>query len=354
MAKIIKMTPELREECRIAFQAEFEKALAATKFADGKLSFTKSFGTVDRKAKIYISEIAWMKMTTLLREFNKEVAWHATAYRVPNAKDEYFIKDVLVYPQTVTAATVDMDEEQYAKWLMDGIMAEDERFDNIRCQMHSHVHMGVFASGTDEQHQQEILSQLRDNDFYIFMIWNKSLSVYMRIFDMEKNILFEKEDIEWCVTDDAIGLNKFMEDAKKIVKEKSCTPNYSSGNYGGSYGGNYGANQGYGRSPNYTPPNYSGPYNPASQSANGNTQGAGTGGNKGDNKGGKGKGGKKDKKKTKFNASTKPAASKSSTTPAITPGSNACDEQMELFDAWGNPIDMTDPFVVHDGSFHAT
>ena len=27
MAKIIKMTPELREECRIAFQAEFEKAI---------------------------------------------------------------------------------------------------------------------------------------------------------------------------------------------------------------------------------------------------------------------------------------------------------------------------------------
>ena len=68
-------------------QAEFEKALAQTKFADGKLSFTKSFGTVSRKAKIYISEIAWMKMTTLLREFSKEVAWHATAYRIPGDKD---------------------------------------------------------------------------------------------------------------------------------------------------------------------------------------------------------------------------------------------------------------------------
>lgn len=350
MAKIIKMTPELREECRIAFHAELEKALAQTKFADGKLSFTKSFGTVSRKAKIYISEIAWMKMTTLLREFSKEVAWHATAYRIPGDKDEYFIKDVLVYPQTVTAATVDMDEAEYAKWLMEGVMAEDERFDHIFCQMHSHVNMSVFASGTDEQHQQEILSQLRDNDFYIFMIWNKRLEAYMRIFDMEKNILFEKEDIEWCVMDDTIGLAKFLEEAKKIVKEKTYTPTYA-----GNYGGNYGANQGYGRSPNYTTQNYSGPYNPASQTGAGNTQGAGTGGNKGDNKGGKGKGGKKDKKKTKFNVSTKPAASKGSTTPAITPGSNACDEQMEMFDAWGNPIDMTDPFCVHEGPhFHAT
>lgn len=352
MAKILKMTPELREQCRIEFQAAIEKALADAKFADGKLSLTKEFGKVDRKAKIYISEIAWMKLTTLLREFSKEVAWHATAYRIPGDKDEYFIKDVLVYPQTVTSATVDMDEELYAKWLMDGVMAEDERFDHIFCQMHSHVNMSVFASGTDEQHQQEILSQLRDTDFYIFMIWNKRLESYMRIYDMEKNILFEKEDIEWCVMDETIGLAQFLEDAKKIVKEKTYTPTYA-----GNYGGNYGANQGYGRSPNYTPQNYSGPYNPTNQTGAGSTQGAGTGGNKG-NAGGKGKGGKKDKKKTKFNASTKPATGKGATapttTPVITPGSNACDEQMELFDAWGNPIDMTDPFVVHDGSFHAT
>lgn len=340
MAKIIKMTPELREECRIAFQAEFEKALAQTKFADGKLSFTKSFGTVSRKAKIYISEIAWMKMTTLLREFSKEVAWHATAYRIPGDKDEYFIKDVLVYPQTVTAATVDMDEAEYAKWLMEGVMAEDERFDHIFCQMHSHVNMSVFASGTDEQHQQEILSQLRDNDFYIFMIWNKRLEAYMRIFDMEKNILFEKEDIEWCVMDDTLGLAKFLEDSKKIVKEKTYTPTYA-----GNYGSNYGANQGYGRRPNYTPQSYSGPYNPASQTGAGSTQGAGTGGSKG-NTGGKGKGGKKDKKKTKFNAGTKNPPK-----PTITPGKNACEEQMSICDQYGEPIDMTDPFCAHEGPY---
>lgn len=339
MAKPIKMTPEIREECRIAFQAELEKALAATKFADGKLSFTKSFGNINRKARIYISEIAWMKITTLLREFGKEVAWHATAYRIPDG-DEYFIKDVLVYPQTVTAATVDMDEEQYAKWLMDGVMAEDERFDHIRCQMHSHVNMGVFASGTDEQHQQEILGQLRDNDFYIFMIWNKRLDSYMRIFDMEKNILFEKEDIEWCVLDEAIGLAKFLEDAKKLVKEKTYTPTYA-----GGHGGNHGANQGYGRSPNYTPQNYSGPYNPASQTGAGSTQGTGTGGNNGNTEG-KGKGGKKDKKKTKFNASTK-STGKS----AITPSGNACDEQMSICDQFGDPIDMTDPFCAYEGPY---
>ena len=87
MAKYIKMTPELQDECREAFLAEFNAVLAKNKFSDGKLSFSKSFGTVDRKARIYFTEIAWIKTTALLREFSKEVAWHATAYRIPGDKD---------------------------------------------------------------------------------------------------------------------------------------------------------------------------------------------------------------------------------------------------------------------------
>lgn len=329
MAKYIKMTPELKEECRTTFMAEFEKALSTNKFSDGKLSFTKSFGTVNRKAHIYFTEIAWMKTTALLREFSKEVAWHATAYRIPGDNDEYLIKDVLVYPQTVTSATVDMNEEQYAKWLMEGIMAEDERFDNIRCQMHSHVNMSVFASGTDSQHQEEILEQLGEDDFYIFMIWNKSLNVYMRVFDMQKNILFETADCEWAVLDDTIGLSKFIADAKKIVVEQKTTYNY---------GGNYG-NQGYGRSPYYTPQNYNGPYNPVGQNGSGSgTGGQGTGGSGGKGNGGSGGKGKKDKKKDK--KKTK-----------FAPGKNACDEQMEICDQYGEPIDMTDPFCAHEGPY---
>ncbi len=332
MAKYIKMTPELKEECRTTFMAEFEKALSTNKFSDGKLSFTKSFGTVNRKAHIYFTEIAWLKTTALLREFSKEVAWHATAYRIPGDKDEYLIKDVLVYPQTVTAATVDMDVEEYAKWLQEGIMADDERFDHIRCQMHSHVNMGVFASGTDTQHQEEILEQLGDDDFYIFMIWDKSLNVYMRIFDMQKNLLFETSDCEWAVLDDTIGLSKFISDAKKIVKEQKYTPNYG-GNYSGNYGG-YSDNQGYGRSPIYTPQNYNGPYDPVKQTGSaGNTGKGGHGNGKKDN----GKSSKKNKKKTKF-----------------APSKNACDEQMTIIDEHGEPFDMSDPFGVLDGRFQIT
>lgn len=346
MAKYIQMTPALKEECRNDFLAELNSALANNKFVDGKLSFTKSFGTINRKAHIYFTEIAWMKTTALLREFSKEVAWHATAYRIPGDKDEYLIKDILVYPQTVTSATVDMDVEKYTQWIMDGVMAGDERFDHIRCQMHSHVNMSVFASGTDTQHQEEILEQLGEDDFYIFMIWNKSLKVYMRVFDMQKNILFETDDCEWEVMDDTIGLSKFIEDAKKIVVEQKTAYNSYGGNYGGSYGGSYGGgyngysgSQGYGRSSVYTPESYSGPYNPV-----GNTGSAGKGpnstgkGNQNSGKKDKSNGGKKDKKKTKFAA-----------------GKNACDErQLGIITFGGERFDMSDPFGYHDGPFQIT
>lgn len=341
MAKYIKMTPELQEECRASFMAEFNAIMAKNKFSDGKLSFSKSFGTVSRKAHIYFTEIAWMKTTALLREFSKEVAWHATAYRIPGDNDDYLIKDILVYPQTVTPSTVDMDVEKYSQWIMDGVMAGDERFDHIRCQMHSHVNMGVFASGTDTQHQEEILEQLDEDDFYIFMIWNKSLKVYMRVFDMQKNILFETDDCEWAVLDDTIGLSKFIEDAKKIVVEDKTTYNYGGG-YGGYNG--YSGNQGYGRSSVYTPENYARPYNPvastgSTEKGSGSTEkGSGSaekGSGKKDNRKG---GGKKDKKKTKFAA-----------------GKNACDEnQLTIVTPGGKQFDMSDPFGYHDGPFQIT
>lgn len=326
MAKVIKMTPELKEECRKAFMAEFEKALTSAKMTDGKINFTKAFGTIDCKAKVYFTELAWLKMTALLKEFSKEVAWHATAFRVPNdeGKNEYLIQDILVYPQTVTAASVDMDTEKYTQWLMDNF--DDERFNNIHAQMHSHVNMGVTPSSVDLAHQEEILDMLKSDDFYIFMIWNKSHNVNIRIFDMQKNVMFDTTDVTWGVIDGDYGLTSFVEEAKKIVVDR--TPTYTAGQYSG-----YGANQGYGRSPYYTPQT-TGPYNPVGAGTSTKTGTAGTGGNTTNGKGKK----KSNKKKTKF------------------VGKNACEEnkQLKIVTPNGEDFDMSDPFGYHEGPFQIT
>lgn len=223
MSRLIKMTPEYMEECR----SDFEKALQLAKLSDGKLNFTKTFASGDRKAKIFFTPPAWAKMVILINEFDKEVAWHGVAHRLGEAEGEaaptgpeceYIITDILVYPQEVTASTVEMDTEKYATWLMENI--EDERFNAIRMQGHSHVRMGPTPSSVDLNHQEEILQMLGDNDFYIFMIWNKSFASNIKVYDTKENTLFENSDVSVKILDEVGDLNEFLADAKAMVKDR--------------------------------------------------------------------------------------------------------------------------------------
>lgn len=289
MSRPIKMTQEYMDECR----SDFEKALQLTKLADGKLSFTKTFSIGERKAQVHFTALAWAKMTALLRDFDKEVAWHGVASRGEDeTKDEYIISDIVVYSQTVSGATVEMDTEEYAKWLMDN--AEDERFEHIHMQGHSHVNMAPNPSSVDLNHQEEILNMLGDDDFYIFMIWNKSLSNNIKIYDLKKNVLFEDKDVTY---DHEEGeMDEFLKQAKEMVKTKTYSPT--------SYGNGY----------QYNRPPYGSPYNPLT-SAGSNDKDKGK---KDEGKGDKsGKKGKKDKPRTKIGAGWS--------------GANAC-EQNSLFD----------------------
>lgn len=232
MSKPIKMTEQLLTECRSAF----EKALQLTKLADGKLNFTKTFTIDDRKAIIYFTGAAWTKMVMLIKEFDKEVAWHGVAYRGEDeSRDEYIITDIIVYPQEVSGTTVEMDTEKYAMWLMEN--ADDERFNNIHMQGHSHVNMGTTPSSVDLNHQEEILNMLGDNDFYIFMIWNKSFSSTNKIYDLKKNVLFEDKDVTVKILGDNEDLDTFIKTAKGMVKTKNTSSGYGYGGY--SYAGQY-------------------------------------------------------------------------------------------------------------------
>lgn len=240
MSRIIKITRQTAAE----IIEDFKAALLGSKLADGKINFTKTFGTINRKAKIFFTEMAWLKMQTLVREFDKEVAWHGVARRGEDeSKDEYFITDILVYPQEVSSATVNTDQKEYETWLME---KDDDVFNNIRMQGHSHVNMSTSPSGVDLTHQESILEQLNDDMFYIFMIWNKKGDKTIKIYDMKKNTLFETGDVTVEVIDDGTGLEAFLKEAKKMVKNKVYTTPVSqySGGYGGHYGyGSYYQNQ---------------------------------------------------------------------------------------------------------------
>lgn len=232
MSKYIKITQEEKTK----FMSELEKILDVGKFPDGKINISKDIGTIDRKATIYFTENAWHKMQTLIREFSTEVGWHGIATRGENPDtDEYYVTDILVYPQEVSGTTVTPDQVKYQTWLM---QHDDDVFNNIRMQGHSHVNMGTTPSAVDLTFYESILAQLDNTMFYIFMIWNKSGSKTVKLYDLAKNVLFETLDVTIKVIDDENGLNKFLAEAKDKVQTK--TPTYgANSSYPRTYGGYY-------------------------------------------------------------------------------------------------------------------
>ena len=228
MSKFLRLTPELIEQSCDKYKA----ALSAGKVSDGKFSYTECFEDKDRKATVYFTADAWTKMVALIHQFNDEVAWHGVAERIEGEGDNYLISDILVYPQEVSAATVNTDQQEYEKWMMD---LDDNTFNNLRFQGHSHVRISPTPSTVDLTHQKKIVEQLEDDMFYIFMIWNKEFKYTAKIYDMKKNALFETNDVEVQMVNSSTGLSKFITEAKSMVKRK--TYQYSGGSGQGTYTG---------------------------------------------------------------------------------------------------------------------
>ena len=234
MSKIIRFTDEIIEKLR----AEFDEELKKARIADGKFSFSRSFSSVEDQAVLRFTEQAYLKMTGLVDSFEKEVAWHCVVNRGENENEnEYIVTDILVYPQTVSGAYVDMDDNGYAEWLNEGLKAEDDRFFHLHGQGHSHVNFAVSPSQTDLDHQKEILKDVRKNGFYVFMIWNKKGDHNIWIYDLQKNKLFENKDVKLVIDEEENGVTKFLREARDLVKESK--PLGYNGGYSSIVGSSY-------------------------------------------------------------------------------------------------------------------
>jgi hypothetical protein len=192
-----------------------------TKITSNKLTFSADVNqeAINKpKAKIYIDSDAYLKMMLYIRDTSTEIAWHGTVERQDNI---YYIKDVFLYPQIVTGATVNTDQEEYQNWLMD---LTDEQHNSLRFQGHSHVNFGVTPSGTDTTFYQEILQVLPKDDFYIFMIMNKSGDTTFLIYDLAQNVMYENADIEYDIVSEETGA--LLADIKKEKEENCAKHNY--------------------------------------------------------------------------------------------------------------------------------
>ena len=197
---------------------EFRSQLSKAKLADGELIFRKKFeyalGKDEPKVSVLFAPTAYIKMLALLSHYDSEVAWHGTVER--RAEKVFVITDVMVYPQEVTGATVNTDQEAYQQWLM-GL--DDDTANALRMQAHSHVNMGVTPSSTDLHHQEQIVQQLGSDQFYIFMIWNKRLEHTIRIYDYSTNTFFDDKDVDVGI--DEIDQKGFLAASDALVKRRT-------------------------------------------------------------------------------------------------------------------------------------
>jgi len=217
MSRVVNLSNEQITE----YTKEFEQMLRGNRFSDGSIRFQKTIPVGHERARVYFTPEAWAKHTYLIDECQKEVAWHGVAERVDGAEGHlYVISDILVYPQTVTGASVDMDTEKYASWIQEHLEAEDERFEKLRMQAHSHVNMSVSPSSVDVKHQEDIVDMLGKDSFYIFMIYNKRRERYIKIFEMKDNIIFENSDVDVGI----LGFDQFVSEMKAYVVERTYTP----------------------------------------------------------------------------------------------------------------------------------
>jgi len=225
MPRPIVLTEDIKKKARDDFAA----MLDTVKMSDGKLRYSQSWEYKDCSAIVWLTQEAYRKIVALVMNFASEVAWHGTVTRLGN--NEFVIEDVFVYPQEVTGATVNTDQKAYTEWLYS---LDDDTFNQIRMQGHSHVNMGVSPSSVDDKHRQQILDQLEPDMFYVFMIWNKSLTVHTLIYDIARNILYEDNDVSVKLIDDT-EMDAFLADAnKKVQKPTTRTAPTNKKNRGGS------------------------------------------------------------------------------------------------------------------------
>lgn len=163
---------------------------------------------------VYITVEAYLKMRKLVDDTSTEIGWYGTVDKLPGI-NSYIINDIIVYPQIVTGATCEQDEDKMFEFEMS---LTDEQVNHKRFHGHSHVNMSTGPSGVDESFYRDILSQT--TDYFIITITNKRKEYTTRFYDIENNILYTDVPIN-IVTDKGELLDDWYDEAKDKLTNKT-------------------------------------------------------------------------------------------------------------------------------------
>lgn len=175
--------------------------------------------------QVFITSEAYIKMRTLVDKTSTELGWYGFVSKLPGLDNVYVIEDIIVYPQKVTGATCEQDEDRMFEFEM-SLTTEQVRA--RRFQAHSHVNMGVTPSGVDEAFYQDLLSQVRD--YYIIMVTNKRGDNHIRFYDMENNIVYTELELK-VLLDNGTDVDKwYQEEVDNNLSKPTSIITNSAGN----------------------------------------------------------------------------------------------------------------------------
>lgn len=183
---------------------------------------------------VYITPNAYIKMRMLVDKSDKEVGWYGIVNKMPGLNNVYIIEDIVVYPQKVTGATVEQDDNKMFEFEM-GLTTE--QVNHKRFHGHSHVNMNTGPSGVDENFYQELLSQV--TDYFIITITNKRNEYTTRFYDVANNIMYEDVPIQLIQDDGTLYLDWYDSNKDKIQEPGPVIHNYYSSGYSSSYNSSY-------------------------------------------------------------------------------------------------------------------
>ena len=128
----------------------------------------KDFDVSDEEFWLTVPGLVEDKIFTVLNYQNYEIAWYGIIE--PTRDNRFHLRDIKIFPQTVTGVTVETDEIKFAKWLG---QLPDKDYSMMKLHCHSHVQMDVKPSTTDLKYYQSQVEGMDDDDYKIFVIMNQ-------------------------------------------------------------------------------------------------------------------------------------------------------------------------------------
>lgn len=174
-----------------------------------------------KQPSIMITPMAYIKMRKLVNDTTTEIGWYGIVEEHPEI-NTYLINDIIVYPQTVSGATCEQDDDKMFEFEMS---LSDYQVNHKRFHGHSHVNMGVTPSSVDENFYQDLLSQV--NDYFIITITNKRNDYTVRFYDKVNNIMYSNLPIQ-VIDEDGALINDWYDDVQDMLSTYKPKYNFSS------------------------------------------------------------------------------------------------------------------------------